>query len=233
MPYPGLFSPSVSGVVSRCCRGSGRSTGDRQFLFINSRPCDLPKVECHCVAMDAFGYWVFKCVLSYLKMAWMKAKQYSQWMDPLNFPFVSNQVSRLLNECYRQVSPHQYPFYVLNFQVWFSCSITFSSRWFLSHSTHIELTLCSYSNCSRADSKWIVRCECHSRQKDDYASQVSFALSAAFYPYSLLLLPILIFVAPILCGTEFTLSFPFCDRHYVERRTFCRSWEMYSPQFGI
>ncbi|NXG59970.1 PMS2 endonuclease, partial [Hemiprocne comata] len=35
---------SISGFISRCDHGVGRSTTDRQFFFINQRPCDSPKV---------------------------------------------------------------------------------------------------------------------------------------------------------------------------------------------
>ncbi|KAL3876687.1 hypothetical protein ACJMK2_034491 [Sinanodonta woodiana] len=35
----------VEGFVSKCDHGLGRSSTDRQFIFINKRPCDLPKVS--------------------------------------------------------------------------------------------------------------------------------------------------------------------------------------------
>ncbi|XP_014665866.1 PREDICTED: mismatch repair endonuclease PMS2-like [Priapulus caudatus] len=35
---------SISGYVSDCTHGEGRSTTDRQFVFINGRPCNLPNV---------------------------------------------------------------------------------------------------------------------------------------------------------------------------------------------
>jgi DNA mismatch repair ATPase MutL len=34
----------VAGFVSRPARGTGRNTGDRQFLYINSRPVDHSKI---------------------------------------------------------------------------------------------------------------------------------------------------------------------------------------------
>lgn len=42
------FSPSVrmSGFISKPDFGSGRSSADRQYYYINHRPCDLPKVTC-------------------------------------------------------------------------------------------------------------------------------------------------------------------------------------------
>ncbi|XP_786592.4 mismatch repair endonuclease PMS2 [Strongylocentrotus purpuratus] len=36
---------SVSGFVSKCDHGQGRSAADRQYYFINRRPCDFPKVS--------------------------------------------------------------------------------------------------------------------------------------------------------------------------------------------
>ncbi|XP_033108608.1 mismatch repair endonuclease PMS2-like [Anneissia japonica] len=36
---------SISGYISSCEHGSGRSSADRQYYFINSRPCDFPKVS--------------------------------------------------------------------------------------------------------------------------------------------------------------------------------------------
>ncbi|KAK3601871.1 hypothetical protein CHS0354_041804 [Potamilus streckersoni] len=35
----------VEGFVSKCDHGLGRSSTDRQFFFINRRPCDLPKLS--------------------------------------------------------------------------------------------------------------------------------------------------------------------------------------------
>ncbi|XP_071616530.1 mismatch repair endonuclease PMS2 [Heliangelus exortis] len=35
---------SITGFISRCDHGVGRSTADRQFFFINQRPCDPAKV---------------------------------------------------------------------------------------------------------------------------------------------------------------------------------------------
>lgn len=34
----------LTGFVSRCDHGAGRSATDRQYIYINKRPCDLPKV---------------------------------------------------------------------------------------------------------------------------------------------------------------------------------------------
>ncbi|KAL1423401.1 hypothetical protein MTO96_021156 [Rhipicephalus appendiculatus] len=34
----------VEGYISSCAHGSGRSSADRQFVFVNSRPCEMPKL---------------------------------------------------------------------------------------------------------------------------------------------------------------------------------------------
>ncbi|CAH1793681.1 unnamed protein product [Owenia fusiformis] len=34
----------ISGYISQCVHGQGRSSADRQFIFINKRPCDFSKV---------------------------------------------------------------------------------------------------------------------------------------------------------------------------------------------
>lgn len=34
----------ISGFISHCTHGAGRSSTDRQFFFINRRPCDPAKV---------------------------------------------------------------------------------------------------------------------------------------------------------------------------------------------
>lgn len=36
---------SLSGYVSSCVHGEGRNAADRQFLFVNKRPCDNSKVN--------------------------------------------------------------------------------------------------------------------------------------------------------------------------------------------
>lgn len=55
-----------TGFISSCAHGSGRSSCDRQFYYINSRPCEPMKIM------------------------------------------------KLINEVYRQLNPHQYPFVFLN-----------------------------------------------------------------------------------------------------------------------
>ncbi|XP_022251208.1 mismatch repair endonuclease PMS2-like [Limulus polyphemus] len=47
LPFSVKSSPlpfRLEGYVSSCQHGLGRSSPDRQFLFVNGRPCDLPKV---------------------------------------------------------------------------------------------------------------------------------------------------------------------------------------------
>ncbi len=34
----------ISGFVNKPDHGLGRSSGDRQFLSVNGRPCELPKL---------------------------------------------------------------------------------------------------------------------------------------------------------------------------------------------
>uniref|UniRef100_A0A131YTK6 DNA mismatch repair protein PMS2 n=1 Tax=Rhipicephalus appendiculatus TaxID=34631 RepID=A0A131YTK6_RHIAP len=34
----------IEGYISSCAHGSGRSSADRQFVFVNSRPCEMPKL---------------------------------------------------------------------------------------------------------------------------------------------------------------------------------------------
>ena len=34
----------LTGFVSRCDHGTGRSANDRQYIYINKRPCDMPKL---------------------------------------------------------------------------------------------------------------------------------------------------------------------------------------------
>lgn len=41
---PLLTLNSISGFISHCTHGVGRSSTDRQFFFINRRPCDPAKV---------------------------------------------------------------------------------------------------------------------------------------------------------------------------------------------
>lgn len=38
------FLDRMEGFVSKCAHGQGRSSTDRQFIFINGRPCDSAKV---------------------------------------------------------------------------------------------------------------------------------------------------------------------------------------------
>ena len=36
---------TLTGLISTCEHGKGRATSDRQFFYINKRPCDMPKVS--------------------------------------------------------------------------------------------------------------------------------------------------------------------------------------------
>lgn len=38
----------LEGCISSCAHGQGRSSTDRQFYFINNRPCDSSKVKMFC-----------------------------------------------------------------------------------------------------------------------------------------------------------------------------------------
>jgi DNA mismatch repair protein PMS2 len=38
----------VKGLISKFVLGCGRTGTDRQFFFVNGRPCALPKVRCSC-----------------------------------------------------------------------------------------------------------------------------------------------------------------------------------------
>ncbi|KAI7871096.1 histidine kinase-like ATPase [Spinellus fusiger] len=39
-----VYRPCILGLISKLELGSGRSSGDRQYFFINGRPCVLPKI---------------------------------------------------------------------------------------------------------------------------------------------------------------------------------------------
>lgn len=41
---PATFAVHITGLLSRPAPGSGRPSGDRQLLFVNGRPVDLPRV---------------------------------------------------------------------------------------------------------------------------------------------------------------------------------------------
>lgn len=45
----------LEGYISNSNHGEGRSSTDRQFFFINGRPCDLPKVLQTYVLIDLFN----------------------------------------------------------------------------------------------------------------------------------------------------------------------------------
>lgn len=86
----------ITGFVSQGDHGVGRSTTDRQFFFINSRPCDPLKV--------IPAEWLYEEVSEFIIPAW-----------PLVIPTL--QVTKLVNEVYHMYNRHQYPFVALNVAV--------------------------------------------------------------------------------------------------------------------
>lgn len=81
--------------MSRGDHGVGRSATDRQFFFINNRPCDPLKV----IHID----WTYLCVV--FRMLYLT----------ILTPFL--QVTKLVNEVYHMYNRHQYPFVALNIAV--------------------------------------------------------------------------------------------------------------------
>ena len=51
--------------MSKCEHGQGRSSLDRQFIFINKRPCDSAKVDSRLLAdlVDFFSFYVWFSVV--------------------------------------------------------------------------------------------------------------------------------------------------------------------------
>ena len=130
---------SVCGYVSSCEHGSGRGSVDRQYYFINGRPCEIEKVsdgqtKVNWYTCTRFWWcslrkhiWVWKdyppnvnidftylsVYLLYGKMVefiWFKLNLFGNTWTVL-FWF---QVSRLLNEVYHSYNKHQYPCVFLN-----------------------------------------------------------------------------------------------------------------------
>lgn len=44
----------LEGCISSCAHGQGRSTTDRQFFYVNSRPCEPTKVKYHTCVRAVF-----------------------------------------------------------------------------------------------------------------------------------------------------------------------------------
>lgn len=86
----------ITGFVSQGDHGVGRSTTDRQFYFINNRPCDPLKV--------IPAEWLYEEVSEFIIPA-----------SPLVIPTL--QVTKLVNEVYHMYNRHQYPFVALNIAV--------------------------------------------------------------------------------------------------------------------
>lgn len=49
---------SITGFVSRGDHGVGRSATDRQFFFVNNRPCDPVKVHVGVTTLYLTNYWI-------------------------------------------------------------------------------------------------------------------------------------------------------------------------------
>ena len=90
------LSISISGFISRCNHGYGRSSTDRQFFFINKRPCDHAKVshDCHMV------------------VTWS-----SEVTCLSHVCHMTTQLVKLVNEVYHSYNRHQYPAVVLRVDV--------------------------------------------------------------------------------------------------------------------
>ena len=58
------FFDSISGFVSSSEHGQGRSSSDRQFYFINQRPCDPQKV-CQMANMNPLISETTSCTLKF------------------------------------------------------------------------------------------------------------------------------------------------------------------------
>jgi len=51
----------MTGFLSKPASNSGRNSSDRQYLFINGRPCDLPKV----MKLSSFSFYFFSPYISF------------------------------------------------------------------------------------------------------------------------------------------------------------------------
>ena len=75
----GGASPDITGFMSSCEHGTGRGSTDRQYLFINGRPCEFDKVEllssvhvspilqlclCLCLCCSCVYVYVYAAVVS-------------------------------------------------------------------------------------------------------------------------------------------------------------------------
>lgn len=75
--FPFVVLSRLEGYISNSNHGEGRSSTDRQFFFINGRPCDLPKVlqiylflclfNIKCSCRDSIVLTVIRIVESRLK----------------------------------------------------------------------------------------------------------------------------------------------------------------------
>ncbi len=94
-----LLNSSIDGFVSQADHGVGRSATDRQFFFINKRPCDPVKVRSFYLSML---YYVYIIICN---------------MYDILILFLHLQVAKLVNEVYHMYNRHQYPFVALNITV--------------------------------------------------------------------------------------------------------------------
>ncbi|KAF2352662.1 DNA mismatch repair protein family [Trinorchestia longiramus] len=96
----------LEGFISSCAHGDGRSAADRQFYFVNSRPCDPVKVPC---LQSTAGPATLSRYLA------SSTRVYCGTLPPVNSrPCDPVKVSRLVNEVYHTYNRHQCPFVVLN-----------------------------------------------------------------------------------------------------------------------
>lgn len=82
-----MMDINVSGLTSKFAVGEGRASTDRQFFYVNGRPCDAPKV----FQLDFL-----------INGGWMT-------FDP--------QIQKAYNEVYRSFNATQSPFVVVDFQI--------------------------------------------------------------------------------------------------------------------
>jgi DNA mismatch repair ATPase MutL len=109
--------------VSRAEAGCGRPSGDRQFVYVNGRPIDLPKARA-----DSGALPVCLCVCGSVCVSfavcvslWLRGVVYSgHGADACHGRGGTNatdQLTKAANEVYREHQPHQTPFLLLQLQL--------------------------------------------------------------------------------------------------------------------
>ena len=78
------FPRRITGYISKCTHGFGRSTTDRQFFSFNGRPCDHAKVYS------------------------------AEMLTVIICNFVLFKLAKTVNEVYHMYNRHQFPFVALN-----------------------------------------------------------------------------------------------------------------------